>query len=162
MRREEGFTLLELSIVLLVVGLLLQVVLQGGNVVEEARIKRLAMDVEAVGAAARVYVERYHALPGDDPLAGRRWPESRSGDGDGTLGEGERAGFWEHLRRAGLFIRRGGGLEIGFGVLGLPGLALCFTDATPEAGRLYDLEFDDGEAGSGRVRSGGGMVCASL
>ncbi|MBF0295928.1 MAG: hypothetical protein HQL96_12130, partial [Magnetococcales bacterium] len=115
-----------------------------------------------VGAAVRGYVERYHALPGDDPLAGQRWPESRSGDGDGVPGEGERAAFWQHLQLSGLFVRRGGGQEIGFGVLGLRGLALCFTDPAGELGRLYDLEFDDGEAGSGRVRSGGGVVCSSL
>ncbi|MBF0401523.1 MAG: prepilin-type N-terminal cleavage/methylation domain-containing protein, partial [Magnetococcales bacterium] len=84
-RSAAGFTLLELSIVLLVVGLLLGGVLKGQQVVEAARIKRMAVEGVLVGEAMRSYRRLYHAWPGDDPRAAERWPGAGVGNGNGVV-----------------------------------------------------------------------------
>lgn len=160
-----GFTLLELSVVLIIVTLLLGSVLRSEKVLDDTRVQRMGLDQAAIGSAIRAYVELYHFLPGDDPKASSRWPGAVDGNGDGWLDpqsmEAEQA--WVHLRHARLFLaplspqgqpqHAGGGMmRLVSDAVGFPGLSLCMDEVSPSEAVAFDLRFDDGDAATGRVR----------
>jgi len=114
---QDGFTLVEIAIVLVIIGLLLGGVFKGQELIESSRAKGAARDMEGVSTAHHSYLDRYRRLAGDDgPLAalqgrGGAWAQiGEAGDGNGILavgndqtfsGGGEGAAFWQHLRAAG-------------------------------------------------------------
>ena len=125
MKKQAGFTLVEIAIVLVIIGLLLGGVLKGQEIITNAKIKNLENDFQGVTAAIYSYQDRYRALPGDDKRAHKRFAGLNSsnhvGDGDGKItgkfnekvangidagssgGTGEESYlFWLHLRSAGL------------------------------------------------------------
>jgi prepilin-type N-terminal cleavage/methylation domain-containing protein len=111
--RHKGFTLVEIAIVLVIIGLLLGGILKGQEMITQAKIKNVIADMSGVSAAMYGYQDRYRALPGDDKNAPTRWTGSTAPSGTATSkgngvidGKWTEAGteavvFWEHLRRAG-------------------------------------------------------------
>src|SRR5262245_24862672 len=89
--RQAGFTLVEIAIVLVIIGLLLGGILKGQEMITQARIKNVINDFNGISAAYASYQDRYRAIPGDDAGAATRWagpapaPVAVSGNGDGTL-----------------------------------------------------------------------------
>ena len=69
---QAGFTLAELTIVTVLVGLFVSGVLAGRSVVLQARIKLAVVEFTGIHAAQLQYLDRYAALPGDDPRATAR------------------------------------------------------------------------------------------
>ena len=63
--REGGFTLVEIAIVLVIIGLLLGGILKGQELITSARVRNLADQAAAVQAAYYGFVDRYRAIPGD-------------------------------------------------------------------------------------------------
>jgi len=105
--RSSGFTLVEMAIVLVIVGLLLGGVLKGQEIIKNARYKSAGSQYKEVAAALTAYADRYKAVPGDDPNANARWgAPAASGNGnayiDGGWQTAECAHALDHLRRAGL------------------------------------------------------------
>jgi prepilin-type N-terminal cleavage/methylation domain-containing protein len=115
MKRTQGFTLVEIAIVLVIIGLLLGGILKGQEMITQAKIKNVIADMSGVTAAMYGYQDRYKALPGDDKLA-TRWATATPGNGDGYVLGGwteaakESTYFWDHLRRSG-FISGASGAE---------------------------------------------------
>ena len=68
---QRGFTLVEIAIVLVVIGLLLGGILKGQEMVVQARTKNVIADFGGLTAAHYAYQDRYRATPGDDPAANR-------------------------------------------------------------------------------------------
>ena len=109
---QKGFTLVEIAIVLVIIGLLLGGILKGQEMITQAKIKNVIADITGVSAAMYGYQDRYRTLPGDDKSATTRWtglPANGAGAGNGVI-EGtygsatatdESRLFWDHLRRAG-------------------------------------------------------------
>jgi len=65
--KRKGFTLVdELSIVLIIIGLLIGGILKGKAMIENAKIKRVKTDIDSIAAAVYSYQDRYNYLPGDD------------------------------------------------------------------------------------------------
>jgi prepilin-type N-terminal cleavage/methylation domain-containing protein len=84
--REGGFTLVELAVVLVLIGLLVGVMLLGNGILTQSRIKFVANEFEQLKVAVITYQDRYAALPGDDARAMTRWVgRSRDGTGDGRI-----------------------------------------------------------------------------
>lgn len=63
--KQQGFTLVELSIVLVVIGLILGLAFKGRDLIDGARVKNAAAAVNKFQAAINSYQEKYGSLPGD-------------------------------------------------------------------------------------------------
>ena len=134
--KQKGFTLVEIAIVLVIVGLLIGGVLKGQEMITNAKLKRVESDNAGIAAAMFSYQDRYLQLPGDDGGAGARFDfyitgvgAAANGDGDGVIGAGtdwdtvvlitapwvdgavgdETSKFFAHLRAASLIP--GGGAD---------------------------------------------------
>ena len=81
---RKGFTLVELSIVLVIIGLLIGGVLKGKAMIEGTKIKRVKSDVDGIVAAVYSYQDKFGALPGDDSVD--RSTELHATGCDGTQG----------------------------------------------------------------------------
>jgi prepilin-type N-terminal cleavage/methylation domain-containing protein len=109
---QKGFTLVEIAIVLVIIGLLLGGILKGQEMITQAKIKNVIADMSGVSAAMYGYQDRYRALPGDDKGA-TRWSTATAGDGDGVIEAkylattGEASEFWRHLRLSGFVAGTG-------------------------------------------------------
>ncbi len=142
MKTQNGFTMIEIAIIMVILGLLLGAVLKGQEMIFHAKIRRVTNEINSVSALIYNYATYYHALPGDDPDATQRWPEALSGNGDwiisgdwndidsvpGAGASGESRKFWDHLRRA----------ELLQGVSGYSPLVHAFKDHIGVAGKDWD------------------------
>jgi prepilin-type N-terminal cleavage/methylation domain-containing protein len=125
---QTGFTLVEIAIVLVIIGLLLGGILKGQEMITQARIKNVVNDFNGITAAYFAYQDRYKAVPGDDNNAATRWADPNppggalNGSGNGAIDAAngrymepppaslpaapgplthESLNFWWHLRLAG-------------------------------------------------------------
>jgi prepilin-type N-terminal cleavage/methylation domain-containing protein len=67
--QQSGFTLVEIAIVLVIIGLLLGGILKGQELINSAKVKNLAQDFKTVPLFIYGYQDRFKALPGDDARA---------------------------------------------------------------------------------------------
>lgn len=179
---QGGFTLVEIAIVLVIIGLLLGGVLKGQELITQAKIRNVANDLNGMSAAVYGYQDRYKKFPGDDNDAATRWttttPPTVAGDGNGAVGVagvsavidcagagagGENCQFWKHLRLSG-FVggdsnsplapqnAAGGVLQAQNGALGLAALTICSTNLSGKIANAIDAQFDDGKPNTGLVR----------
>ncbi len=105
MRKQTGFTLIEIAIVLVIIGLLLGGVLKGQELIQSARVRNLASTQDGIKAAFFGFQDRFKALPGDYNAAVANIGATQNGDANGQiLLNGailESISAWEHLSRAG-------------------------------------------------------------
>jgi prepilin-type N-terminal cleavage/methylation domain-containing protein len=117
MKNQKGFTLVEMAIVLVIIGLLLGGVLKGQELIDNSKIKNAINDIKGISAAYNGYVDRFRQVPGDDgPLttltnrSGSWGQVNLAGNMDGILsstaantftGGGETAAFFQHVKAAG-------------------------------------------------------------
>ena len=64
-QRQSGFTLVEIAIVLVIIGLLLGGILKGQELITNAKVRNLADQQNAIKAAVYALQDRFRALPGD-------------------------------------------------------------------------------------------------
>jgi prepilin-type N-terminal cleavage/methylation domain-containing protein len=143
---QKGFTLVEIAIVLVIIGLLLGGILKGHEMITQAKIKNVMADFSGISAAYHGYQDRYRRLPGDDNQAVTRWTDlvaADNGDGNGVVagaynagGDLESRNFWLHLRKAGFVA--GSGKDQPFNALtGMIGVQTG-NGATPSLPALLD------------------------
>ena len=121
MARNAGFTLVEVAIVLVIIGLLASGILKGMELIDNARFKRTISDIENIEVAIIQFEDVYGGLPGDLDkaqlrLAGCEASHCVNGNGDNLIGrqgrmyrelgtsapENETFMFWKHMALAGL------------------------------------------------------------
>ena len=108
-RNQSGFTLVEIAIVLVIIGLLLGGILKGQELVQNARVRNLADQQNAVAAAYFAFQDRYRALPGDYAAAQANIPNVTAApacaapcvQGNSQITGEERVFAWHHLTNAG-------------------------------------------------------------
>jgi prepilin-type N-terminal cleavage/methylation domain-containing protein len=122
--RLHGFTLIEISIVLVIIGLLVGGVLVGKSLIEASRLRAQISQFEQFDTAANTFRNKYNCLPGDCPnassfglsgiISATDTPSDGNGDkvvnciglwggGCGNMGEnvgGENSSFWQHMANA--------------------------------------------------------------
>ena len=181
--KQKGFSLVEIAIVLVIVGLLIGGVLKGQEMITNAKLKRVESDNAGIAAALFSYQDRYLQLPGDDNAATGRFDlyagtTTNVGNGNGLI-EGswiplatlpaapnnETGLFWQHLRAAGLIPGGGndatppsnayGGLTgIRDGALGITGHVIILGGIEGSVAKILEARLDDGFPGTGRIQSG--------
>jgi prepilin-type N-terminal cleavage/methylation domain-containing protein len=65
MRAQAGFTLVELAIVMIIIGLLIAGVLKGQALIQNAQVTSTVAQIKATEAAVSTFVDTYAAIPGD-------------------------------------------------------------------------------------------------
>lgn len=137
MQFRQAFTLVELSVVLVVLGLLVGGVMAGRELIRAAEIRAQLAQLDEIRLAATTFKVKYFYLPGDipDPLATRFKLEPRNAtyvsDGNGVVGNnenlqcstiGEPNLFWVDLTTIGLlkgaFLRNTAALPNNFRAVG--------------------------------------------
>lgn len=121
-RKTFGFTLVELSIVMIIIGLLIGGTFGGMKLVENMQVNKTVQDLKAIDSAALTFKDTYGRLPGDLRNPSTRLPNcttapcSTTGDGDRIIDPPnsttawsaaqdatyERFTFWSHLQAADL------------------------------------------------------------
>lgn len=87
---QRGFTLIEMSIVLVIIGLIIGGILKGQEIIESSRQKNVITQVDTIRAAVNTFADKYNSLPGDYNLATTRINGTATlladGDADGIIG----------------------------------------------------------------------------
>ena len=63
--KESGFTLVELAIGLVIIGLLIGAILGGAQMINNAKVRRQVKDLQGLYAGAYTYFDKFEQLPGD-------------------------------------------------------------------------------------------------
>jgi prepilin-type N-terminal cleavage/methylation domain-containing protein len=115
--QQSGFTLVEIAIVLVIIGLLLGGVLKGQELINSAKVKSFAQDFRNIQTALYGYQDRYKAIPGDHAAVATAISGSTAattpaatignaqinGTWDSTTNTDESCLIWQHIRLAGFF-----------------------------------------------------------
>jgi prepilin-type N-terminal cleavage/methylation domain-containing protein len=111
MRKQTGFTLIEIAIVLVIIGLLLGGVLKGQELITSARVRNLISQQDGIKAAYFGFLDRFRALPGDYSQASTNIANvaaGANGNGNGQIVSAaggstidEHIAAWDHLSKAG-------------------------------------------------------------
>ena len=182
MKKQKGFTLIEIAIVLVIIGLLVGGVLQGQELIENSRVKQAAKDMNGTAAAMFAYQDRYKRLPGDDggtlSARGAAWATVVDGNLNGLIdasladtftGILESGGFWQQLRAAGFIAGNpadlnqlalpvnawGGFMGVTTAAMGvgLEGTKVCLSQVPGSSALALDNELDDGLGATGNLRA---------
>ena len=109
--QNQGFTLIEIAIVLVIIGLLLGGVLKGQELITSARVRNLISQQDGIKAAFFGFQDRFRAFPGDYTqatvnianVAATAACGNGNGNGNGQIeaANNEMILAWEHLSKAG-------------------------------------------------------------
>ncbi|MGC9386902.1 MAG: type II secretion system protein [Hydrogenovibrio sp.] len=159
---QRGFTLVEIAIVLVIVGLVLGGVLKGQEMIRGAKIKNIQNEAQTIISAAGTYRDRYNALPGDDGSSQVANAAVGSGNDNGQIETDENGAFWAQLRQAGLL--KGSGASPPSHAFGGQitisqnpftngqGSFVCFLAIPGDVADILDRQNDDGIPSQGAIQ----------
>ncbi len=184
MNKQTGFTLIELAIVLVIIGLLLGGVLRGQELINSAKVKNMANDFRNKPTIIYQYQDKFRALPGDDKAAQEHvGATATNGNGNGTIegvynaASGESFQFWQQVRLANLDVgstdtgaasytptnAEGGRIGIQGGstksIAGLSGsYVVCSEGILGKFAKQLDTTLDDGNTATGSMMATAGTI----
>jgi prepilin-type N-terminal cleavage/methylation domain-containing protein len=161
-KNQKGFTLIEIAIVLIIIGLLIGGVLKGQSMIANARVKRLVSDVDGIRAAVLSYQDRFRMLPGDENDPNTPTGDANNGDNNGRFNENT-GWVMEDLHLAGLLSGNGttlpahafgGTISLQFVNIGGAGNrnSIVATNIPAEVCQEIDTKYDDGVNNTGDIR----------
>jgi len=173
MGNRRAFTLVELAIVLVIIGIILGAILKGQELINNAKMKRMYNQYRETVAAIYTYYDRYGKFPGDDNLATSRGWTTQDGDGDGLIDGGfefdcdsanndESCVVWEHLRLAEIISGSdrtnpqhayGGAISVAYGTVQENSANwIGFQNVPKDVAQSLDTQYDDGTYNTGSIR----------
>ncbi len=157
-KRSEGFTLVELSIVIIIIGFLIAGISAGQSLIKQAALTSTINDYGSYVTAVRSFEARYGYLPGDFPNASSYWATAVNGNGDGIIEPylnavqlAENFNAWNQLAFAGIIP--------GNYPPGAIAAAIGVTSPTSKLSTATGFDFDYFTVFG---RTGGAMVLASV
>lgn len=140
LKKPNGFTLVEIAIVMILAGLIIGGIFGGIKLIDNSNAQKAAKDLKAIESAALTFKTIYKALPGDVQNPATEIPNcatapcSRSGDGNGNIGSlvsiqgealvvtSEKFTMWSHLKAADLIdeVANVDDMEFGAGQMASP------------------------------------------
>lgn len=171
---QKGFTLVEIAIVLVIVGLLIGGILKGQSMIQNAKVKRLVNDMQGMTAAIIAFQDRFGQLPGDESNVNTPPGDgANNGNGNGLIDE---AAGWEmsDLRNANLIAGTGTALpsnayggtmsvsNANVGGFGTNTNKVIVTNIPAEACLEIDTKYDDGNQNAGDIRGSAAYTANTL
>ncbi len=176
LKKKSAFTLVELSIVLIVIGLLTGAILKGQEIIRNAKLKRVMSDFSNVSTAIYTYEDRYDQLPGDDGSSVIATALKHKGNEDGVISAEESKMVLRHLRKAGILTGDASDATLNHALNGkmfvvqgalsgkasktsqksmphMAGTAVCFDNVKIEDAMLLDHQNDDGIFDKGTLQA---------
>lgn len=169
---QEGFTIVELAIVMVVIGLIIGVVLKGQELVANARYKAVVSQASDLTNAYYTYLNQYGKYPGDDITATSRWGAvTANGNNNGKIDGSEPRRANQHLALAGIITGSYNGTSQDIPVARYSGTctatfaaplaamqtlcanAINYTNLPAEAARALDTALDDGVYNTGKIQA---------
>ena len=95
--QQSGFTLVEIAIVLVIIGLLLGGVLKGQELINSAKAKSYAQDFRTIQAALYGFQDRFKGIPGDLAGANTKITGATLATASGPVGNGQIGGAWDSV-----------------------------------------------------------------
>mgnify|MGYP003384125603 CR=1 FL=1 len=178
--KQTGFTLVEIAIVLVIIGLILGGVLKGQVLIDNSKYKNFTKQIESYRGAFYTFQDTYQALPGDILNIEALDPNAEPGNGNGVINgnrctttDEESCTVWSHLRYAGIIAgspddtdatasptHTYGGLVDTIATAtwgnGVSENKILAEGIPGDVAQRYDNEYDDGDATSGSVSRNGG------
>lgn len=177
-RRRDGFTVIELAVVMIIIGLIVGLVVKGQSLIARGQVKQLVNQKRDIAAAFYDYYDRFAYFAGDDPGASSRFSGATNGNGNGRVGVGsgatlpdfscartgsEQCDLWFELRQANLLSGTGftnprhvfnGNVALTYNTLGAEGAGhwLAFQNLPSDVCRALDKRYDDGVWNTGGIR----------
>lgn len=99
-QRKIAFSLIELSVVLIIIGLLTTGVLAGSKLIKSTKKQSILKEIEKFKTAVNSFFITYSALPGDFSEAANFWGGTTNGNGNGQIVPAEASKIMEHLINA--------------------------------------------------------------
>jgi prepilin-type N-terminal cleavage/methylation domain-containing protein len=181
MSKQKGFTLIEIAIVLVIIGLLLGGVLKGQELINAARVRNVAAQLDGVKIAYLGFQDRYRAYPGDIPgdVAIKVLPGAVAADacgattasfcGNGKIDPAENQIVWNQLAKSGFITGSYTGTTLGTGQTTFAAANTTNSPANPFNGYLvlvHDADYGDNTVAAPaavlNVKTGGSMPVATV
>jgi prepilin-type N-terminal cleavage/methylation domain-containing protein len=157
---QRGFSLLELAIVLVVIGFILGAVLQGQNIVYNAKIQRIVSDMRDYSQSFLLYYDRYGMYPGDEDDPSFPPGDTFNGNHNGLVDtEEEASNVWQDLSSALGVVKKSSpvrGGEYQFGAMDFGGGKRNYISVTNLPNRMaeaIDARHDDGVRNTGNIQA---------
>ncbi len=163
--RQAGFTLVEIAIVMVIIGLLIGGVLKGQAMIQNAKAKRVVKQADELRAAIMSFYDKFGVYPGDENKAAIPMGTDTEGNGNGQISNAEAYGLFLDLQLTELISGDYNGTsDRPFHAFGDevtmywvdpgPGTAshnFIFYNIPAEVALEIDMKYDDGDRTSGSI-----------